>query len=45
MAQDTSRTSPESLIGAPRSHTGKFLEPVLKKAGKPRQRGASEAAE
>ena len=37
--------TPEDIVKAPRSYTGKFLEPVLKKAGKPRRRGASEAAE
>src|SRR5436309_1760122 len=38
---------PEDIVKAPRSYTGKFLEPVLKKAaGKPRKSaGASEAAE
>ena len=38
--------TPEDIVKAPRSYTGKFLEPVLKRAGKPRRRGgASEAAE
>ena len=38
--------TPEDIVKAPRSYTGRFLEPVLKKAGKPRRRGgASEAAE
>ena len=37
--------TPEDIVKAPRSYTGKFLAPVLKKAGKPRRRGASEAAE
>jgi excinuclease ABC subunit A len=32
-------------VKAPRSYTGKFLAPVLKKAGKSRKSGASEAAE
>jgi excinuclease ABC subunit A len=38
---------PEDIVKAPRSYTGKFLAPVLKKAdGKPRKTsGASEAAE
>jgi excinuclease ABC subunit A len=38
---------PEDIVKAPRSYTGKFLEPVLRKAaGKPRKSaGASEAAE
>jgi excinuclease ABC subunit A len=36
---------PEDIVKAPRSYTGKFLAPVLAKAGKPRKRGASEAAE
>jgi excinuclease ABC subunit A len=38
---------PEEIVKAPRSYTGKFLAPVLKKAaGKPRKSaGASEAAE
>ncbi len=36
---------PEDIVKAPRSYTGKFLAPVLKKAGKPRKSGASEAAE
>ncbi|MBN8733605.1 MAG: hypothetical protein J0L64_23935, partial [Acidobacteria bacterium] len=37
----------EDIVKAPRSYTGKFLAPVLKKAdGKPRKSsGASEAAE
>ena len=39
--------TPEDIVKAPRSYTGKFLEPVLKRAaGKPRKSaGASEAAE
>ncbi len=38
---------PEDIVKAPRSYTGKFLAPVLKKAGKSRKAsgGASEAAE
>jgi excinuclease ABC subunit A len=39
---------PEDIVKAPRSYTGKFLEPVLKKAAAPRKKsggGASEAAE
>src|SRR5213082_3097534 len=37
---------PEDIAKAPRSYTGKFLAPVLKKAGKPKRgRAASEAAE
>jgi excinuclease ABC subunit A len=39
---------PEDIVKAPRSYTGKFLEPVLKKAHAPRKKrsgGASEAAE
>jgi excinuclease ABC subunit A len=36
---------PEDIVKAPRSYTGKFLGPVLAKAGKPRKSGASEAAE
>ena len=38
---------PEDIVKAPRSYTGKFLAPVLKKAsGKPRKSSsASEAAE
>jgi excinuclease ABC subunit A len=37
---------PEDIVKAPRSYTGKFLEPVLKKAGKRKgSGGASEAAE
>lgn len=37
---------PEDIAKAPRSYTGKFLAPVLKKAnGKPRKSSASEAAE
>ncbi len=36
---------PEDIVKAPRSYTGKFLAPVLAKAGKPRKSGASEAAE
>ena len=31
--------TPEDIVKAPRSYTGKFLEPVLKKAGKPRRSG------
>ena len=30
--------TPEDIVKAPRSYTGKFLAPVLKKAGKPRRR-------
>jgi excinuclease ABC subunit A len=41
--------TPEDVAKAPRSYTGKFLEPVLAKAGKRRKSGgsggASEAAE
>src|SRR5215207_3069158 len=38
--------TPEDIARAPRSYTGKFLAPVLKKAdGKPRKSSASEAAE
>ncbi|MDE2379993.1 excinuclease ABC subunit UvrA [Bradyrhizobium sp.] len=37
--------SPEDIVKAPRSYTGRFLEPALKKAGKPKRRSASEAAE
>jgi excinuclease ABC subunit A len=39
--------TPEDVVKAPRSYTGKFLEPVLAKAGKRRKSGggASEAAE
>src|SRR5215475_2962526 len=37
--------TPEDIVKAPRSYTGKFLAPVLKKAGKPKRRSASEAAE
>jgi excinuclease ABC subunit A len=36
---------PEDIVKAPRSHTGNFLKPVLKKAGKPKRYNASEAAE
>jgi excinuclease ABC subunit A len=36
---------PEDIVKAPRSYTGKFLDPVLKKAGKPKRGRASEAAE
>jgi excinuclease ABC subunit A len=36
---------PEDIVKAPRSYTGKFLAPVLAKAGKVRKSGASEAAE
>jgi len=36
---------PEDIVKAPRSYTGKFLAPVLAKAGKQRKNGASEAAE
>ncbi|ABE62878.1 UvrA family protein [Nitrobacter hamburgensis X14] len=36
---------PEDIAKASRSHTGKFLRPVLEKAGKPKRRDASEAAE
>ncbi len=36
---------PEDIVKAPRSHTGKFLKPVLEKAGKPKRNNASEAAE
>lgn len=36
---------PEDIVKAPRSYTGKFLEPVLKKARKPKRRSTSEAAE
>jgi excinuclease ABC subunit A len=36
---------PEEIVKSPRSYTGKFLAPVLKKAGKPRPRAANEAAE
>jgi excinuclease ABC subunit A len=37
---------PEDIVKAPRSYTGKFLAPVLKRVeGKPRKSGASEAAE
>ena len=35
--------TPEEIVKAPRSYTGKFLAPVLAKAGKPRKSGASEA--
>ncbi len=38
--------TPEDIVKAPRSYTGKFLAPVLAKAGKQRKRGGtSEAAE
>ncbi len=36
---------PEDIVKAPRSYTGKFLAPVLAKAGKPKKRPAKEAAE
>jgi excinuclease ABC subunit A len=37
---------PEDIVKAPRSYTGKFLEPVLKRVGKRKgSGGASEAAE
>lgn len=36
---------PEDIIKAPRSYTGKFLAPVLAKAGKPKKRPTKEAAE
>jgi excinuclease UvrABC ATPase subunit len=36
---------PEDIVKAPRSYTGKFLGPVLAKAGGKRKRGTSEAAE
>ena len=37
---------PEDIVKAPRSYTGKFLAPVLAKAGKPKKRpAADEAAE
>src|SRR6516164_861352 len=36
---------PEDIAKAPRSYTGKFLDPVLKRAGKPKRRSTSEAAE
>jgi excinuclease ABC subunit A len=37
---------PEDIVKAPRSYTGKFLGPVLKKAGKRKgDGGTSEAAE
>jgi excinuclease ABC subunit A len=37
---------PEDIVKAPRSYTGKFLKPVLEKAGKPKKRKVtSEAAE
>jgi excinuclease ABC subunit A len=36
---------PEDIVKAPRSYTGQFLKPVLEKAGKPKRRNASEAAE
>jgi excinuclease ABC subunit A len=37
--------SPEDIVKAPRSYTGKFLAPVLARVGKPRKSGTSEAAE
>jgi len=39
--------TPEDIVKAPRSYTGKFLRPVLAKAGKRKggRGGASEAAE
>jgi excinuclease ABC subunit A len=36
---------PEDIVKAPRSYTGKFLEPVLKKGHSQRKRNAGEAAE
>jgi excinuclease ABC subunit A len=36
---------PEDIVRAPRSHTGRFLAPVLAKAAHPRKRKAGEAAE
>jgi len=36
---------PEDIVKAPRSYTGKFLEPVLKKGANRRKRNAGEAAE
>ncbi|MGP8120651.1 MAG: excinuclease ABC subunit UvrA [Xanthobacteraceae bacterium] len=36
---------PEDIVKAPRSHTGKFLAPVLAKTRHPRKRSAGEAAE
>jgi excinuclease ABC subunit A len=36
---------PEDIVKAPRSYTGKFLAPVLAKAGGKRKRGADQAAE
>jgi len=36
---------PEDIAKALRSYTGKFLEPVLKKAGKAKRGRATEAAE
>ena len=36
---------PEDIVKAPRSHTGKFLGPVLKKAGAKRKKIRTEAAE
>ncbi|MEH2508868.1 excinuclease ABC subunit A [Nitrobacteraceae bacterium AZCC 1564] len=36
---------PEDIVKAQRSYTGKFLAPVLAKAGKPKKRPADEAAE
>jgi excinuclease ABC subunit A len=36
---------PEDIVKAPRSYTGKFLAPVLAKAGKPKKRRTDEAAE
>jgi excinuclease ABC subunit A len=35
---------PEDIVKAPRSYTGKFLAPVLAKAGKPKKRPAAEEA-
>jgi excinuclease ABC subunit A len=37
--------TPEDIVKAPRSYTGKFLAPVLAKVGKARKGGAIEAAE
>jgi excinuclease ABC subunit A len=36
---------PEDIVKAPRSHTGKFLAPVLAKTRHPHKRSAGEAAE
>ncbi|MFZ5735024.1 MAG: excinuclease ABC subunit UvrA [Pseudomonadota bacterium] len=36
---------PEDIVKAPRSHTGKFLAPILKKAGGKRKKARIEAAE